>query len=249
LTNFMLGKQPPDPRKLMLHRYMDMKTLPPADPAADWSDAVQVPWGMFKNDSIGDCTCAAIAHSLMVWTANASNVVVPSDADVLATYSAITGYDPSDPSTDRGAVEVDCLKYWRATGIAGHKIDAWADVDPTNFEHVKWALSMFGNGYIGLGLPLTAQNQVGTLWTVDNSGGPNGQPGSWGGHAVNIVAYDPDGLTCVTWGAKQKMTWDFFKAYCDEYHAPLSKDWMAGNTSPAALDWATLEADLTAVMS
>ena len=32
-----------------------------------------------------------------------------------------------------------------------------------------------------------------------------GQPGSWGGHAVPVVAYDVRGITWVTWGALQPM--------------------------------------------
>jgi len=59
-------------------------------------------------------------------------------------------------------------------------------------------------------------------------GGPlgRGAPGSWGGHAVNVVAYEPQRLTVITWGAKKRMTWTFWDAYCDEAYGILTKDFI-----------------------
>ena len=52
-------------------------------------------------------------------------MATPSDKQVVAAYSAITGYNPSTGANDNGAVEIDVLNYWRQTGIAGHKIGAY----------------------------------------------------------------------------------------------------------------------------
>ncbi len=68
-------------------------------------------------------------------------------------------------------------------------------------------------------------------------------PGSWGGHAVPVIAYDASGLTCITWGALKRMTWAFWDAYCDEAYACLSRDWAAAR-APSGFDWAALDADL-----
>ncbi len=108
---------------------------------------------------------------------------------------------------------------------------------------------MFGGLYLGLGLPLTAIGQ--RVWSVvagDPRTNPSMQPWSWGGHAVEVVAYDEHGLTCVTWGALQRMTWAFFDAYCDEAFAILSDDWAddAGKT-PTGFDMAALREDLAAL--
>ena len=35
-------------------------------------------------------------------------------------------------------------------------------------------------------------------------------PGSWGGHAVDVVGYDDAGLTVVSWGALLRASWDFW---------------------------------------
>lgn len=70
-------------------------------------------------------------------------------------------------------------------------------------------------------------------------------PGSWGGHAVPVLAYDSDTLTCITWGAKKRMTWEFLARYCDESYAPLSPDWLnAHRKTPEGLNLAALQADL-----
>jgi hypothetical protein len=83
------------------------------------------------------------------------------------------------------------------------------------------------------------------VWTVP-PGGPTGQgaPGSWGGHAVPIVAYDARGLICITWGELMRMTWQFWNAYCDEAYGLLSPDWIAAGKAPAGFDWQQLVADM-----
>lgn len=232
---------------------------------------------MMGNDALGDCTCAAAGHMIECWTANLGDAFTPSSAQIIAAYSAVSGYVPGNPATDTGAVELDVLNYWRRQGIAGHKINAYAALGLNNVQHddahnglgntvrewlrdgapnqhearecVKQSIALFGGAFIGLALPLSAQQQgvwdVPSLWSRLRG---QSAPGSWGGHAVPILAYDADGLTCITWGAKKRMTWDFFAQYCDEAYVPLSPDWLsAQGTDPSGLDFAQLSADLAAL--
>jgi hypothetical protein len=162
-----------------------------------------------------------------------------------------TALAPAPPATDNGAVELDVLNYWRQQGIAGHKIDAYAAFDADDLQTVRQAVALFGGAYIGLALPLSARQQavwdVPSLWSRLRN---QDAPGSWGGHAVPVLAYDPDGLTCITWGAKKRMTWQFFAQYCNEAYAPLSHDWLtAQGKDPEGLDMATLEVDLSRLQS
>lgn len=245
-----LGKRAPkhDSRALLLSKYVAGAGLAPPPAQWQWSPAVKGDWPMYLNDQIGDCTVAGAAHMIECWTANGQHTA-PSkitDDDVLAAYEQITGYTPSDPSTDQGAVEHDVLTYWRDTGIGGHNIAGWVDVHPQSQVLVQDAIYIFGGAYIGLSLPKTAQSQqvwdVTPGWQTD----PNAAPGSWGGHAVPLVDYGPRGPVCVSWGALLPMTWAFFAAYCDEVHCPFSMDFInqkTGNT-PQGFNLALLKTDL-----
>ena len=97
-------------------------------------------------------------------------------------------------------------------------------------------------------LPVSAQSQVQNHqpWSVPPGGTTgDGKPGSWGGHAVPVVAYDSRGVTCVTWGALQSMTWSFWEAYCEEAYALLSNDYLSGKkTTPQGFGLQQLQADL-----
>lgn len=236
-----------DPRALLMASYV-APSLPSPPPSMDLTTKVNA-WGMMENDQIGDCTCAAAGHLLMEWTANAGKkMFTPSDKQIVAAYSAITGYNPTTGANDNGAVEVDVLNYWRQTGIAAHKIGAYVSLEPSNHNHIMDAVYIFQGCYIGMQLPISAQAQVQNHqpWSVP-PGGPtgDGKPGSWGGHAVPVVAYDSRGVTVVTWGALQMMTWSFWEVYCDEAYAILSKDYLTGKkTTPQGFSVAQLNADL-----
>jgi hypothetical protein len=243
-----LGKLAPrhDPRTLRFANYA--AALPITPTACHYQVRVKAPWGMMRNDDVGDCTCAAAGHAEQLWTACAATEFTPTDAQILTAYAGVTNppYDPATGANDNGANMLDVLKYWRTTGIAGRKIDSFTSVAPTHTGHVRAAVYLFGTVYVGLSLPLTAQAQVGSLWTVGF--GADAQPGSWGGHAVNVVAYDRSTVTVVTWGQLQVMTWAFWLAYCDEAYAVLSADWLrASGTSIAGFDLVALSADLGAV--
>jgi hypothetical protein len=244
-----LGKSPArhDPRTLLLASYTTHELpVPPAK--FDLTGKVKS-WGMMENDQIGDCTCAAAGHLLMEWTANAGKkMFTPTDKQIVAAYSAITGYNPKTGANDNGAVEIDVLNFWRQSGIAGHKIGAYVALEPSNHHHVMDSVYIFEGCYIGVQLPISAQAQVQNHqpWSVP-PGGPtgDGKPGSWGGHAVPVVAFDSRGVTVVTWGALQMMTWSFWETYCEEAYAILSNDYVIGKkTTPQGFKLQDLQADL-----
>jgi hypothetical protein len=247
-SQMKLGKRPPrhDPRTLQLANYLKLEALPAIPAAVDWSKKVAT-WPMMANDKIGDCTCAAAGHFIEEWTTIAGHVFIPPDSAIVGAYAAITGYDPETGKNDNGAQEIDVLNYWRQTGIASHQIAAFAALEPGNHEHVNASTYLFGGCYIGLALPVSAQKQ--TVWSVP-PGGPQGPgaPGSWGGHAVPVVAFDRIGLTVVTWGALKRMTWGFWNTYCDEAYAALSEDWLdPKKVAPNGFDLNALKQDLDAV--
>lgn len=246
-TQVKLGKLPVrhDARTLHADTYFGAVSPPP--PAVDWQGRVPH-WKMYANDSIGDCTCATVGHFIEQWTTDATGAEIDvTDADVVHAYSAITGYNPADPSTDQGANELDVLNYWRKTGVAGHQIAAYVKLDVKNHDQIKQAVNLFGGVYIGINMPKSAQSQTGPGKTWVVTAGPNGVAGSWGGHAVHVGQYDGTKLSLVTWGAPQAMSWSFWDAYVEEAYAIVSKDFFNGDKDPQGFDIATLQADLAAI--
>ncbi|MGO8790269.1 MAG: hypothetical protein ACLQVL_23205 [Terriglobia bacterium] len=254
-STMFLGKRPRrhDPRTLKLARYMT-SALPTPPASVDYTRGV-TDWGMMLNDQLGDCIIAdGPGHATQVWTLNATGTMVtPPDSLILATYEKWCGYNPVDPTTDAGGIELDVLNNWRQQGFAGHALDAYVAIElgardmgygtrDTGFgtresglvvkdsepltpnsefriqakndsgspnpnpesltpnpvspvpcpvpriPDIATAIWLFGGAYIGVELPITAQNQ--DVWDVPANPGPNDEPGSWGGHAVYLVGYD-----------------------------------------------------------
>ena len=243
-----LGKRPPkyDPRTLQFARYVS-RVLPAYPKFADWMSRAQ-DWGMMLNDTLGDCTIACAGHQVQAWTTYASSEVIIPDSSILLAYESpeTGGYVPGDPSTDNGCAIIDVLNYWRQTGIGGHKILAYVQLDPRNAAHVRCAIDLFGSVYIGLALPITAQAQNGCWWVSGVTG--DGAPGSWGGHAIPIMWYSPKIYQLVTWGQTWWLTPGFLDTYCDEAYAIISQDWIEANgLSPSQFNLAQLQADLAEV--
>lgn len=243
----MLGKRAPkhDKRTLLMASYLVPKKLVEAPRAKVWTAKCESDFGMMGNDTLGDCTCAAMGHMVQVWTANTKKEITVPDTAVIGAYEAFCGYKPDDPNTDQGGVELDVLNGWRATGIGGYKIDAFVALEPRNVEHVKFGIFGFGGIYTGFALPATAQNQ--DVWSVvPHAPSSASDPGSWGGHAVAIVGYDAHYLWCITWGRIKRMTWGFAHVYMDEAYAALSPLWYAtaSGKAPSGFDRAALQTDL-----
>lgn len=199
---------------------------PPA--SVDWYTKVPASsWGMDGNDNAGDCTCAEVDHSTKARQVAAGNPEVKSTAaEVLALYTAITGYNPNDPSTDQGAVMQDVRDYWHKHGVTlGGKLDKltlFAAVDHTDLNLVRWCVDRFGAVALGINFPDTAMDQfdAGKPWDVVSGARIEG------GHAISMVGYDSTYAYVVTWGKVQPMTWAFFSRYVEEAWTDISADWI-----------------------
>jgi hypothetical protein len=235
VTSRPLGRKAPTgaPRvKLTASMVPAAAFVPP--PAVDWYSKVPASsWGMDGNDRVGDCTCAEVDHSTKARQVAAGNPEVAStDGEVLAAYSAVTGYDPSktrpDGSnpTDQGAVMQDVRDYWRKHGITlGGKLDKltlFASVDHTDLALIRWCVDRFGAVALGINFPDTAMEQfdAGEPWDVVKGAKIEG------GHAISMVGYDARYAYVVTWGKVQPMTWAFFAKYVEEAWTDVSTDWV-----------------------
>jgi hypothetical protein len=237
---YALGRLPNDPSKprVRLRRLSAAAIAPP--PSADWLSKV-TSWNVALNDQIGDCTCAGMGHIItQVEEYGQSKAVTIPDDDTLKMYEAISGYTPGKPNTDVGATLQDALGYARNNGLGGYKVVAFAQLDATDIDLVKLCIAEMGVVYTGFNFPESAMKQfkAGQGWSVV-SGSP-----IEGGHCVPIGAYDDSTMTCVTWGATQKMTLSFYHKYFDEVWVPVFADWMQkGGTTPSGLDVAMANTD------
>ena len=256
---FKLGKQQKrtDARTLQLTSYLGTAAAAPP-PSANWGTKVSN-WGMLGNDTVGDCAWAGQGHADMLWTSNTEAAPVNiTTTEVLAAYSAVTGYNPNDNGpngnpTDRGTNLLDALKYWRTTGIDNQTITAFVEVDPKNQAHVELAIDLFGCLYVGVELPdsvlPTGPTNV-PPWTVSPDGSQQNAPDPNNGHCVLYSAYDASGPTVITWGQTLPASWAFHAAYCDELYAMIAPGWFGPNgQDPQGLNLAALEQDLKQVTS
>jgi hypothetical protein len=250
MTIYPLGRKPKllDHRNLLIHNYMDVEklsALPHPPLSRSYLKKLPKNTGMMLNDKLGCCPLAAAGHIIQCLTANDSTMVTVPDSAILKAYEDVGGYVPGRPETDNGAYMLDALKYWKKTGIGGHKILAFAEiVDYRDHALMNECLNLFGNVYIGLGLPISAQTQA--VWDV--STGPDAQVGSWGGHAVNVEAFSPFVRKVRTWGETQQSTCDFDDTYIEEAYVVLSTDWSGPDRiAPNGFNLDALMTDLLAV--
>lgn len=238
----MLGKQPAvfDERTLRLENYLNIPKLPPLPDTSDYFAKVSK-FPMDANDRLGDCVVAGAAHMIQAWSANAGREAIIPEKTIVDTYFNLTG------GADTGLNMLEFLNFWRKTGIAGHKIGAFAAIDPKNITSVRYANYLFGGVYFGFMLPRSAQDQK--IWDVPSGGARgDGALNSWGGHCVNGGVATPRMVKVGTWGAEQWATVNFVGTYCDEAFAIISLEWF-GKThkTPTGLAWKELLADLKAV--
>lgn len=160
----------------------------------------------------------------------------------------ITGYKPSDPSTDRGAVILDTLRYWRKVGFAGvlgRQIGAFASVDVHNHPLVRDGIFLFDGLDVGVNLPISAQN-MGNHWRKPRTTTGANAPGSWGGHCIWAVDYTRYGVVVVSWGGLILVDWGFWDEYVEESWAVISPEIIRPTSGRdiQGFDLATLRADL-----
>lgn len=244
MTDKKLGRKAvvTDTRTMRLSKYFTA-TLPSPPPSRDWTKG-RKSWGVMLNDTLGDCTIAGLGHAVQVWTVNASREQTVPDSVVEMAYENWCGYDPSNPATDQGGIELNVLKDFKAQGFAGNTLTAFAAVLPANREHVKQAINLFVGLYIGLNVPayiMPPSGNVPRFWGVH----PELDNTIIGGHCVYVTGYDAGGVHFISWGENYSMRWDVWDAFVDEAYALISRDFIeSSGLAPNGFSLADLETDL-----
>jgi hypothetical protein len=222
VPSYQFGRLPAYPEdthpRLKIGPFLRATTVPAS---VDWYTRV-ASWPMYLNDQIGDCTEAMVGHLIEnSSTYGAGSTVQIADSDVLSAYERVSGYNPDDPSTDKGAVLQAVYGDWQKNGVGGHKATVFAQVDHTNTDQVKQAVEEFGA--VGLGIVVTQDMMDafhgGQPWTT-----ADGQ--QLGGHAVPVVGYDAQNAYVVTWAKVQPMTWECFAKVTEESWVAILPEWL-----------------------
>jgi hypothetical protein len=241
--NFMLGKKAPKrlDTTVSLTDHLDLTTTWPAGKAQGWEYApMPIMLDCLGNDTAGDCVIAAAMHYAQVETANTGNPLKPTKELTLQTYSAITGYDPSDPNTDQGTdFESQLFPYWKNTGMpmidsngnmVYHRILGFAALDLHSIAQQRWATFTFGGSLLGIQCPQSALENTGN-WTYDAA-----SPIA-GGHGINRVGQGSAGGHIDSWGLLIPYTNEFATKLADEAYCVVSNLWLnQQGKSPSGLD-------------
>ena len=181
--------------------------------------------GLWGNDTIPDCTAAALANSARLYSlANGGGDAVIADGTPQRFYAACIGQpDATDAelAVSDGAVMLDVLDRATADGFdAGQQVPLVPGYGAVNIRD-RYALAqsiVLGGAYWGVALALADQADV--VWDTKNG---DQTPGSWGGHALMAVDYtglrDTDTVRLGTWGALREATWRWVAARLDEAYA------------------------------
>lgn len=246
-----LGKLPArkDAVKLRLSKYLVPAALPKPPRTFGHEALLGADWSVLGNDQWGDCVFAGAAHETMMWCREAGAITEFDDKSVLSDYSAVTGFDPTNPDTDQGTDMQAAASYRRKVGIVDaignrHKIDAYLAIEPGNLTQHYLAMYLFGAVGIGIQFPGSAMSQFnrGKTWSVVKGAQVEG------GHYLPLIAKRTN-IKCVTWGRVQGMTAGFFSKYNDESLAYLSAESLVNRKSPEGFDYGALLADLHAIAS
>jgi hypothetical protein len=244
MNSFRFGKHAPkqDYRTLLLKDYLTPKlAAPPAsyDVLATVYSKLKISdpavlFPMDGNDTLGDCTIAALAHSITVYNGLVGKKKIAARQDVIKLYYLLTG------GKDSGMNELDVLNYWQSHAALGDEILAYAKIDVKNHTHVQQAIELFGGVYLGFQVQENCVQEFNAHkpWT----------PGKLtnDGHAVYAVGYDKTGVTVLTWGNTQKGTWAWWDECVDEAYAILPPEAKKADFD-AGFNFAQLKADLAAV--
>jgi hypothetical protein len=239
------GKHPPkvDYRTLRFRSYATAALAPP--PASynvlsrvyDKLGMAPDPTTLFPmdgNDTLGDCTIAALAHAVTTYRGLVGKHEIMTQKAVVKLYMHLTG------GVDSGLNELDVLNYWRKHPVTRDKILAFASIDPKNHTHIQQAIQLFGGVYLGFQVQQNCVEEFNAHqpWTPG--------PLTNDGHAVYAVAYDANGVTVLTWGNTQQATWGWWDECVDEAYAILPPEAKNPDFAPG-FDLAQLQQDLSDV--
>jgi hypothetical protein len=207
-------------------------------------------FGMNGNDQYGCCGEAGIDHGFEQTNAIAGRVASFSTANTLSDYGSITGFNSNDPNSDQGTDMKDAYSYAIKTGMIDangkrHKLGAYLLLNNTQ-KQLEEIIYIYDRAGIGFKFPDYAMTDfnAGKDWDYK----PGQKYTQDGEHYVEGIYYDETGVTVVTWGKEQKMTWAFFLKFIDQSYLLVDPELLNGSgVTPNGLNLDQLNSNLNII--
>jgi hypothetical protein len=252
--NLKFGKKPASPAHLVhslkLSDFLDHAAVLPEVPAMFGRERSVDVQNMYANDKWGCCVFAGAAHETRLWSREGTGTPVTfTDDNILADYSAVTGFNLNDPSSDQGTNMGDAAKYRQTVGVVDatgkrHRVAAALLLHKGDWDQHMVAAYIFEAIGFGFEVPASINDQFaeGKPWDM--------VPGSpiVGGHYVAMFGRNSHGnAVASTWGGETAITRPFVEKYNDESYAYISEEMLRSGTSPRGFDMPKLQAYLASL--
>lgn len=245
----LLGRLPAKstPRALMFRDFVKFLTLPKSQ--LYWQKRKPIPLRSYGNKDYGCCTIASQANlATRMELLETKRLINITDEEVVRVYFAMT--TALYGGGDTGAYEDDALNRWRNPDLTfkddkGHPltIAAYLRLNAKDPDELKAAIALSGAKGIKICLNLPRRYErldPPAEWDVPANSTLTGedQPGSWGGHSLEVNAYNQRGMfPDHTWDVPNNLlTWEAAAAYLDEAHVVIDsldawRQQLKGNTA------------------
>lgn len=214
--------------------------------SVDWHLKCPPDGDALGNDLYGCCVPAETYREIQMRRANAwGDTWKPTEADVLARYAALTGFNVAtgqpDQGTDTAAETADYCT--RGVRLDSQTVDIphWTLIDPTKTNDMKLAIAHLCAIALTAALPIGSQDMD---FAKPPGSGPDWVAGSWGVHRILSGKYDGDVFTIRTWGLDYPVHPEWMQRYVIAAEVRVSRTWtQATGLTPSGLDWDGLIAD------
>ena len=177
--------------------------------------------GLYRNDTLGDCTVVSIANMINAKSAlNGYQTYIDSDK-VVEFFKEAAG-NPPDLTTVDGLVYLDVINRQAQLGFDTGHDRLYGLPGTVGLSRNELALGMEAFGSVGLGVTLRDRDvQTTSSYSTLDAGPSDGNV--IGGHAIIGWDYtglgDTDIVRIGTWGYWQMVTWRWIDARLEEAHA------------------------------
>jgi hypothetical protein len=195
-----------------------LATRPVSVPAKVGYDRPDIQYSLGGNDKFGDCAFCSPANHVDLVKAAGGNPQQVMEAEIERFYAIETGWTPTDPSTDKGAILANVLQDFTDNG--------W----PTDPEYKPLGLYSVKASQISTAVHLFGACEGWIMLPSDGDGGYDftdaafGRPGQFA-HAILIVGADESGYDLITWARRQRISRAWWTAFGRDAYSLHLPDW------------------------